>query len=78
MTSDNYRLGYTDGAEAARESGTSHAPAEGWDGWLVNSVGPTEAARLLDVKGPEGHEWEAALAEYAAGAQAGANAELGE
>lgn len=74
MDADRYQLGFRDGAQAARESGTSQPPADGWDGWLVNSIGGEATAQLLAAP-TEGPEWESALAEYAAGAQAGAEAE---
>lgn len=71
-----YQIGYEDGAEMARESGSADPGCEGWDGLLINAVGPTEAAKILGFAAPGVRGWDEALAEYCAGAQAGAEAAI--
>ena len=42
-----YHLGLGDGREMARNSGTSAAPINGWDGDLINELGVKGVRRLF-------------------------------
>ena len=41
------QIGYEDGQQAASESGSAQAPADGWDGWTINGIGFAEFAALI-------------------------------
>ncbi len=70
-------MGYADGAEAARDSGTAVDPINGWDGDLINAVGAQRAAQLLHCSAC-GKTWDHALSQYSDGCRAGALAQLGQ
>jgi len=73
-------IGFKDGAEMARESGSSEAGADGWDAMLINAVGQRKARALFGLAGDtnpsDDAEYSQALLWYCAGAQEGAEAEL--
>lgn len=79
-TKTAYQHGQDDGAEAYRTSGSTAAPADGWDGDLVNAVGLRGVCRLfgLDEEGEKGG-WSVAgtdaLAEYCRGCRDGCETE---
>lgn len=74
MMSNAYELGVQHGAAMANESGSNQAPAEGWDGALINAD-PQFAREYFGWNGPDTDEAaKAMLADYSRGCQDGANA----
>lgn len=65
-------LGTSDAMQACQESGSCDSPADGWDGWLINSIGGTEVAKLAGLKSQEGEDWQTWLLIYHHAAQSAA------
>lgn len=74
-------IGYADGQEMARESGSNEAGSDGWDGMLINAIGNTRTRELLGLTGDanlaDDPAYQQALGWYCEGAQEGADAEVG-
>ena len=72
-----YALGYRDGEAAAIESESADEPVDGWDGWLINSIGISATASMFEARPPrKGNPMSAGLQsllrEYSRGAAVGA------
>ena len=58
------KLGVRDARTACRESGEFGAPDDGWDGWLVNSIGFEATCKLFGLRGSGTKTWSLALSTY--------------
>jgi hypothetical protein len=80
-TKTAYQHGFDDGAEAARNSGVSTTPCDGWDSDLINAIGLRGCRKVFGLGEDEPQDsdsFKSALAEYCRGCEAGAKAELNE
>jgi hypothetical protein len=78
-----YDIGYSDGYNAATESGDSGTPDGGWDSWLINSIGGPATCRLFgedpsESEGGWSQEMMLKLEAYNFGAEQGAADAVGE
>lgn len=68
------QAGLRDGYEAGVNSGTTGAPADGWDGSLINAIGVTGVCKLFGLTRRGTKAWDRALAGYRRGCEAGVEA----